>query len=342
MIDTISPPDTPSLLDKINFVKRRTVSMTWKLIKDLPYIQNVQIQTHSRCNANCIYCPYIESEHARNPGKMSDELFEHILENLLPFRFGINRGKIAPYLMQEPLLDPKIFERIEKIYRYFPKTLVEVSTNAAALNETRINDLLETFPGRKHEIWISHHGIDKESMENIMMIDYEKATRNLLNLLRKSKNRLKIRIIGAGASINNETVFFTKEQYFDYWKHNLSSQEFEDVDVKVWYHRFIDRACNIKRTERKANLLNIDFRRKIDKQHPFHCSRVDNWIHFMYDGTIRICCMDYHGEVKLPNIREISLVEYYRSREYREMVDMVSGKMESEDDFICKRCLGNM
>ena len=49
--------------------------------------------------------------------------------------------------------------------------------------------------------------------------------------------------------------------------------------------------------------------------------------------------MDYHNEVKLPNINDMSLLNYYHSREYEELVGKVSGRLESEDNFICKRCI---
>lgn len=58
----------------------------------------------------------------------------------------------------------------------------------------------------------------------------------------------------------------------------------------------------------------------------------------MYDGTIRICCMDYHGEVKLPNLQDMSLIDYFQSDEYRTLYGMVTGQLDSPADFICKRC----
>ena len=62
----------------------------------LPPIKYVQIQTHSRCNADCLFCPYIESEHAANHGSMDDALWHHILANLRPFAAGINQALGRP------------------------------------------------------------------------------------------------------------------------------------------------------------------------------------------------------------------------------------------------------
>jgi hypothetical protein len=78
--------------------------------------------------------------------------------------------------------------------------------------------------------------------------------------------------------------------------------------------------------------------RVIDETHPFQCCRVDEWVHVMYDGTIRLCCMDYHGEVKLPNLQDMWLVEYFQSNEYKELCGWVGGSTTHPKDFICTRC----
>src|SRR5262245_33324273 len=86
-----------------------------------PNIRFVQIQTHSRCNADCVFCPWIESEHNTvNRGEMTNGTWQLVLDRLMPFADGINRGKVCPYLMNEPLIDRGIFEKINDIYQRFP------------------------------------------------------------------------------------------------------------------------------------------------------------------------------------------------------------------------------
>ncbi|MBF0287131.1 MAG: hypothetical protein HQM14_04875 [SAR324 cluster bacterium] len=58
----------------------------------LPMIRYIQIQTHSRCNADCIFCPDTDSWHARHSGKMSDSLWQKVLHDLTPFAKGINNA----------------------------------------------------------------------------------------------------------------------------------------------------------------------------------------------------------------------------------------------------------
>lgn len=290
-------------------------------------------------NLMTLNCPYSESEHVKNPGAMTDDTWHLILANLRPFSDTINRGKVCPYLMQEPLIDKTIFSKIADIYRCFPQTCVEISTNGAALTDEVVDRLFEVFKGRRHDIWVSHHGVDEATYTHIMKIDYYKATNNLLNLLKKSDGKFNIKIRGAGESKAVEKVFFTREDYKRYWADMFKKHDINQRKVSVDAFQFHDRAGTLHRTDRGANLLNKGKVRDIGPAHtPFHCSRIDEWLHFMWDGTIRICCMDYHAEVKLPNINTMSLLDYFHSEQYYDLVAKVSGRVESEEDFICKRC----
>ncbi len=304
----------------------------------LPPLRFVQIMTHSRCSADCWFCPYSESEHVKNPGVMADELWHLILANLRPFTDGLSRGKVCPYLMQEPLIDKTIFAKIADIYRCFPKTCVEISTNGAALTDKVVDKLFDAFTDKRHDLWVSHHGIDAESLQFIMQIDYDKAHANLINLLQKSDGRFTIKIRGAGESRDGKHKVFTRQQYLDYWERNFQQHGINRKNVSVDAFTFHDRAGTLHRTDRGANLLNMGTVRQIDPEHPFTCSRISDWIHIGYDGSIIICCMDYHREVKLPNIKDMSLLDYFHSPAYRKLVEKVSGRKACEDGFICRRC----
>ncbi|MBX9927634.1 MAG: SPASM domain-containing protein, partial [Gemmatimonadaceae bacterium] len=149
-----------------------------------------------------------------------------------------------------------------------------------------------------------------------------------------------ILIRGTGESQDGKHLFFTREQYLSYWadlmqRHGINTG---DGRVNVDAFRFHDRAGTLHRTDRGANLLNHGTVRKIDRTHRFYCERVDRWAHFMWDGTIRLCCMDYHGEVSLPNINDVSLVEYYRGAEYDALQRRVTGRTPPPEGFICTRC----
>lgn len=300
----------------------------------LPPIRYVQVQTHSRCNANCLFCPYVESEHAAAPGTMTDWMWNRVLDCLKPFPIA----KFCPYLMQEPLIDRTIFAKIEDVYRLFPDVTVEVSTNGEALTEKVISSLVSIFSGRRHALWLSHHGINKSTLEHVMQISYDKAIKGVVGLLKAADGKLNILIRGAGERRDGKMKFFSKQQYLDYWRDLFSSHKINTANVSIDAFTFHDRAGTLFRNERDACSVNCGTVREIGPNHPFHCCRVDEWVHIMWDGRIRLCCMDYHGEVQLPSLKNMTLVEYFGSFTYRELAGKVTGSIESEPDFICKRC----
>jgi len=325
-------------LGQARALRRAVFKRLWSARTGLPMIRNVQIQTHSHCNANCVICPRAESWHAAHPGEMSDAVFRRILDELRPFSFCINRGRVNPYLMQEPLLDPKLFERIEMIWQRLPGTIIGLSTNGVALTEDVRRKLVATLAGRKHVIWISHHGIDAPTLRRVMDLDGQLATRRIVELLKLADGRLRVEIRGAGRSFDGRVQLFSDRAYRDHWRAIFRSAEVNPWNVHVGTFAYHDRAGTIHRADRGANENNLGFRRRVDREHPFHCERIDEWVHFMYDGTIRICCMDYHGEVTLPNIMDVTLSDYFRSDTYRDLVGKVSGLSPSDPDFIFKRC----
>jgi MoaA/NifB/PqqE/SkfB family radical SAM enzyme len=268
---------------------------------------------------------------------MDEATWNLILDNLEPWRDTL--VKFCPYSMQEPLLDKTIFKKIEDIYSRFPRILVELSTNGAALTRANADKLLAAFDGRKHSLVISHHGVDETSLAYLMKIDYQKAHDNLIHLLQKSDGRFNIIIRGAGASRTTGKSFFDSKQYEEYFSKMFEENQINTGGVKVRWFMFHDRAGTLHRKDRDAFTHTKGIVREIGPGHaPFHCPRIDDWIHIMHDGSIRICSMDYHHEVRLPNIREVSLVDYFRGPEYRKLVDKAFGRIESEADFICKRC----
>ena len=305
----------------------------------LPPIKYVQVQTHTRCSANCVFCPFVESDFAQTNSRMTDETWNRILEQLATFDDGINGGKFCPYLMQEPLIDKTIFDKIKDVYRAFPGTCVEVSTNGTALTDKVVDKLFAAFDDRRHDLWVSHHGIDEATYKHIMDLDYSKGLANLINLLKQSDGRITIKIRGAGESRDGKHVFFRRQQYLDYWANLFAEHNINTRNVSVDAFTFHDRAGTLWRTERDANTLNMGKIREIGPDRPFHCPRIDEWLHFMWDGSIRICCMDYHGEVKLSNVNEVSLVDYFRGVSYYQLVGHVSGRIKPEENFICNRCV---
>ena len=58
----------------------------------------IEFQTHNRCNANCIICPY--SSMGYKSEKMEDEIFKKIIDECVDKRIT----RLIPYLNNEPFI----------------------------------------------------------------------------------------------------------------------------------------------------------------------------------------------------------------------------------------------
>jgi radical SAM protein with 4Fe4S-binding SPASM domain len=111
------------------------------------------VETTAKCN---IYCPMCPRETHKQPKEdMADEVFEQLVRE---------SGRSAEHMMLiglgEPLLDGKIFERIEYCEKHGVSTLL--STNGTLLDETAATKLLQT---PLEHITLSFDGATKESFE---------------------------------------------------------------------------------------------------------------------------------------------------------------------------------
>ena len=293
---------------------------------------NVQIQTVSTCNAKCYYCPYLESWHKANPGIMDEGLYRKIIQNLSHYKLA----KFCPYLENEPLIDPSMFDRIEYALTKLDLLLLELSTNASLLDSGKLADLVRIFPKVPHEIWISFHGVDKTSYESIMGLDFETCLSNVLSLVEASQcHNLRVKIRGSGEPVNTKTgapFWFEEQTYRSFW-----NNEFNRMGIRkspeISFFKYHDRAGSISR-----NAVNFSkvFKRNLNG---FYCNRVDQWVHFLYTGELVLCCMDYHRRTVFGDIRDSSLQEIFMSEKFRDLAGRCAGVIESSGDFICKQCI---
>jgi hypothetical protein len=293
---------------------------------------NVQIQTVSTCNATCHYCPYLESWHKENPGVMGEDLFRKIIHELSKFKLA----KFCPYLENEPLVDPAIFERIDYAVSNLDFLLLELSTNASLLDAKKLDDLVRIFRKIPHEIWISFHGVDKHSFESIMGLEFDRCLSNVLSLVEASQRyNLRVKIRGSGEPIVNNAgapTWFDEKTYINFW-----DDEFKRLGINrkpvVSYFKYHDRAGSISRNE--INFSKV-FKRNLDG---FYCHRIDQWHHFLYTGELILCCMDYKRKTVFGDMRNMSLQDIYKLEAYRELAGKCVGVVASPEDFICKHCI---
>lgn len=285
------------------------------------------------CNGKCVICPYETSWHARNPGVMTDRLFSVIIDQIK----DINTEKICPYLENEPLMDSKIFERIAIIRDSCTYGHIEVATNALLLTRSRSQRLLESLAGSAHEVWISFHGINKETYEEVMHIPFETAYHNVIDFLRlceEASPQTKVVIRGAGLPKLKKWTkkrFFGKAEYERFWSDTLEKHG-SRFRPEIEFFLYHDRAANVTDPS-------LAFRKRPRRDlSSIRCPRVERWLHFLYNGDMVLCCMDYHRETVFGNIESAPLKEILDGQPYNKLKGQASGQLPAPDNFICRRC----
>jgi len=158
--------------------------LTRRPIPDFP--KTIQIQTFTGCNADCIFCPYGETYETQPKGKMPIELFHRIIDEAA--EHGVRR--ISPYLMNEPLMDRDLFDKIRYINDKIPDAKVVVTSNGHFLTPPVVDKVLEMGDGL-HELYISFQGVDKDSYEKTMRgnMNFDRTLANVGHFLETQRGR---------------------------------------------------------------------------------------------------------------------------------------------------------
>ena len=295
-------------------------------------LERVYLQTISTCPANCVFCPYAESWHKSNPGKMKLSLFRTILDQLEDFK---NFKTLCPYLMNEPLTDNRLPDLIWNFYNKYPDKRVELSVNPYSLTHDMSDRLIDVLSDRDHLINISFNGTNQASFEYVMQIPFKVSFNNLIYFLENSvDHELNITITGSGKSVKDSRKFFYKSEYANFWRQVINDYRLR-AHFDITIRDFDDRAGNLRRDDRGAKDFNLNIRRDLEDS---YCTMYDKVLCVLWNGDVAACVMDYRHEVKLSNLNNVTIVDHYSSEEYRDFVGQATGYDPSPIDFICRRC----
>lgn len=86
-------------------------------MKAKPFPTVIQLQTINACQAACKMCPYPVFKDVFPRGRMDDALFDKITDEIAGHT---EVETFVPMLQNEPLLDSRLFERIERFRKKAP------------------------------------------------------------------------------------------------------------------------------------------------------------------------------------------------------------------------------
>lgn len=314
-VSKVVMPNSPSA-SSIPFVEYLKWFRYTRFTPDYPY--SIDIQTRSGCNARCTFCG-VGREQNRITGRMSDDLYRQIIDEVLTFP---NLVQINPYLLNDPLVDKSIEERIEYIVRKRNsrrRPAVRIITNAALLTEERAYRLLHSG---LDEINISFNSIIPEVYENAMPpLKYDKVMDNILRLV-----RLKKQLRLPRPRINIWTVL-TKEV-----ESNLDNEKayWKRVGVRFKARKLDNRA----RPDIEAAQLG---NRPMDVVQICPIPFWRAWI--MWNGDMIMCCVDQERSNILGNCRDRPIKEIWNDSKYQDL--RLRWRTKELFGLLCNDCKGS-
>jgi radical SAM protein with 4Fe4S-binding SPASM domain len=265
------------------------------------------VETTAKCNLYCPMCP--RETHKQPKEDMDDAVYSRLVEAA---------GNSAEHMMLiglgEPLLDPKIFDRIAFCDQH--KVFTLLSTNGTLLDKTATERLLDT---NLEHITLSFDGSTKESFEFYRKgAKFEKVRDNFVHFARRKHER-KSKMQVVVQMVRMERNWDEVEAFSRFWR---AVPGVDEVRVKA----------------DETDLMRPDAAHAPqDWQHPCHYL----WRGAMYvkhNGDIYPCCQSYNlGGAPVGNIGQSPLPEIFNSPAMVEMRQAhVSGR--AGDIPVCANC----
>jgi MoaA/NifB/PqqE/SkfB family radical SAM enzyme len=259
--------------------------------------RHVQIQTVSGCNANCVFCPNKKTELDIPMGRRMDwGLYRSIVDQCV--ELGVPR--FSPYLMNEPMLDPEIPERIAYISKRKKSwQFTKINSHGGLLTERMAQGLLDSGLNKLH---FSVQGLDPDVYWRIMRLKLDKTLRNIerfLELKEQGNYKLpKVKVL----MLDTSEIHGHLSRIRQYWK---------SLGVRVKINQIENRAnhCGIQANEIAVRDLQ-----------PFDwCCRLFNQIYVLYDGRLVQCCADWEQSSIMGDLSKEPLYAIWHGPRYMKL-----------------------
>jgi radical SAM protein with 4Fe4S-binding SPASM domain len=277
--------------------------------------RKIMIQTVSRCNGACAFCPYPITAGINTHGMMEESLFQKIIGECAENQAGIDT--LMPYLMNEPTLDKKLAEKINYIKERIPYAGVHFLTNGLLLDEDLGNRLIAS---RLEWIGISYFGNTKETYEASMGLPFELVRKRVDTFVQKA--------------IEKRGADFVMITFFE-WK--ISEAEVRDA-VDHWKSLGVKRISHFKKGVSRGG--NVALMEAPVNERMTRCDSIwtEEMMHILYNGDVILCCMDWRRQHRLGNVRTQTLKEVWHSEAYQKIRRVMRGIDPLTQENLCRTC----
>ena len=287
-------------------------NLPFRKIENLDFPKIVQVQTVSYCNGRCIMCPYFHVHDKLSHGQMSDELYKKVIDECA----NHDVAEFKPFLMNEPLLDNKLCNRLVYARLKLPKAKIGFSTNGVLLNEKIANELCDT---QLDELWFNFSGNTAATYNKVMRgLDFDTVRNNIINFSKLAAQK------GSKMSINISMVEIKDnipeiDDSINFWK---------DYNVSVHPIPYNNRGGNSDEINIKV-LDNVIGRRVCDKP--------TNKICILYNGEVVLCPSERKRKNILGDVSKSTIKDVWNSDERRRYINYIMN-CEYERIELSKNC----
>jgi radical SAM protein with 4Fe4S-binding SPASM domain len=262
---------------------------------------HLDIESTNNCNLKCTMCT--RNFMKEKIGFMKWDLYKKIIDEAAKHKLP----SIKLNYRGEPLMHPDLIKMV-KYAKNNGIIEVQFNTNGLLLDEEISRELIKAGIDR---IIFSFDGATKETYEKIRTgSNFEKVMGNIKrfvdikNLMGKKRPCTRIQMVKTKENVHEINKF-----------------------ISMWTP-VVNRVAISTRREPQGN--------KKENEH-FPCPQIWQRMVVCWDGDVRACCGDWHGEIKLGDANKQDIYEIWHSKKYEWLRKMhSSGKFN--DISVCEKC----
>jgi radical SAM protein with 4Fe4S-binding SPASM domain len=318
-------PTARATMAKLRYMHRlyggmREARLAWTPEDDmaaLSFPRLVQLQTLNACQASCVMCPWPEFRDLFPRGRMDDDLFDRIAEEVAS---RPEARSFVPMLQNEPFLDKRLFDRIARFRAMAGhRVQAELVTNGAFLTDENIARIRDV---ELDVLDISLDALHRETYARIRKgLDYDAVLAGVERVLAADLPHTKVfvRLVRQAENAREVGAFIRSWQargvsVFVYTANNRTGAV-REWDDRVGYRE--DSASAPVQLVRRVG-------RAAMRTYVGGCCPVAfATTNILHDGTMLLCVHDWGRREVIGNVRDASIAELWngpRMREIRRMM----------------------
>lgn len=287
--------------------------------KKLPDV--IKFESTNLCNLRCPVCP-TNFAITREKGFLDFELFKKVIDE---FKDMKKKPNVAFSMSGEPLLNRDIVRFVEYAHQNGHATYI--STNATKLDRELSERLIR---GGLSVIRLAIDGMSRESHEAYRIgSDFHQVKRNIEDFI---KIKMELNSRAPTAVIQTLLTAFSEREVDDMirWAREIGADQvlFKSLSMGSY--------TDSKVKEAYSYLLpkNKEFLRRRNGITKTLCRRPTMETVVYWNGNLGLCCVDFNDACQMPNIKERTFMETWRSKEV--LVARKRGSLKQYD--LCKNC----